>query len=64
MEVDKFDDLELYQKSFEIEAIGNQGVYDALNENRKKGIPIVFSINGKIYYELPDGTITSVSPFK
>ena len=64
MEVEKFNDLELYQRAFEIQLIGNQAVSKAKSENRKKGIPIVFSINGKIHYELPDGTITTKSPFK
>lgn len=32
--------------------------------SRRKGIPIVFSENGIIYYELPSGEITTKSPFE
>ncbi|MCP4213530.1 MAG: hypothetical protein GY765_02685 [bacterium] len=49
---------------FEIQSIGNRAVENTLKENRQKGIPIVFSKNGVVYYELPDGTITTESPFK
>ena len=64
MEVKKFSDLNLYLKRFEIESIGNQAVRKSQQENRKKGIPLVYSVDGKIYYELADGTITTDSPFK
>ncbi|MBO4778113.1 MAG: hypothetical protein J5588_06420 [Bacteroidales bacterium] len=64
MEVKKFSDLNLYLKGFEIESIGNQAVRKAQEENRKKGIPLVYSVDGKIYYELADGTVTTNSPFK
>jgi len=63
MEVDKLDDIKIYQDAFEIQRIGNEAVRRALEENRRKGIPIVFSINGVIYYELPSGEITTRSPF-
>jgi hypothetical protein len=39
----------------------------AMNEEKKKnkdlGIPAAFMHNGKILYELPDGTITPESPW-
>ncbi len=63
MQVDKFDDNGIYQRAWEIQRIGNEGVERALKENREKGIPIVFSRNGIIYYELPNGEITTKSPF-
>ena len=63
MEVKKFDDIELYQWADEIQKIGNEAVNAVLKENREKGIPIVFSEYGIIYYELPGGEITTVSPF-
>lgn len=55
---------ELYEQAIDIERIGNRGVQNVLNENRKLGLPNVFSENGKIFYELPDGQITDTSPFK
>ncbi len=64
MQVDKFDDIELYQEAFEIQRIGNEAVARVLKENKEKGIPIVFSRNGIVYYEMPDGEITTKSPFK
>jgi hypothetical protein len=64
MRVDKLDDLEIYQEAFEIQRIGNEGVRRVIKENKEKGIPIVFSRNGIIYYELPNGEITTKSPFE
>jgi len=63
MRVDKFDDLEFYQEAWEMQRIGNDAVNRVLKENKELGIPIVFSRNGIIYYELPNGEITTKSPF-
>lgn len=63
MEVKQFSDIELYLKGLEIESIGNQAVKRVQKENRKNGIPLVYSVDGKIYYELADGTVTTNSPF-
>ena len=43
--------------------IGNLAVRQAQLDNLKKGIPNVYSKNGKIYYQLPDLSITTESPF-
>ncbi len=64
MEVEKFDDLSLYQFAGEVIWIGNQAVRKACEENHRLGLPNVFTINGKIYYELPNGEITTESPLK
>jgi hypothetical protein len=64
MRVDKLDDIKIYQKALEIQRIGNEAINRVLKENKEKGIPIVFSKNGIIYYELPNGEITTKSPFK
>jgi hypothetical protein len=63
MEVKYFNDLSLIIKGFEIEAIGNKAIKKVQRENKKKGIPLVYSVDGKIYYELANGTITTESPF-
>jgi hypothetical protein len=55
--------LEAYERLLKITRIGNRAVRKAQEENRRKGIPNVYARNGKPYYELPDGTITTVSPF-
>lgn len=43
--------------------IGNRAVKKAQQENRRKGIPNVYSINGKIIFELPNGQLTTVYQF-
>lgn len=45
-----------------IAKIGKKAVNAVKTENRKKGIPIVFSEDGTVFYELPDGTVTTISP--
>lgn len=39
--------------------LGNRAIKKAQANNRKKGIPNVYCINGKIIFELPDGKITT-----
>ncbi|MFB6318657.1 MULTISPECIES: hypothetical protein [unclassified Saccharicrinis] len=64
MRFEKMDDLEVFQIGVEIEKIGNEAIKTVKKENRKMGIPLVFSRNGEIYYELPDGSVTKESPFR
>jgi len=64
MKVKKFKNLNLYKELVELTAIANRGVQMALDENRKKKIPVVFSMMNKIYYRLPNGKITRKSPFR
>lgn len=54
--------LELYKLAFEIESIGNEAVNKAKEENKEKGLPSIVSHNGKIMYELPDGSISLELP--
>jgi len=61
--VNALDNLELYQKVVQFTKIGNEAVHKAQEENRKLGIPSVYGRNGKVYFELPDGTITTESPW-
>lgn len=63
MQVDKFDDKDIYRVGSEIQEIGNRAIKNVIRENRELGIPLVFSKNGTIYYELPNGEITTESPF-
>ena len=60
----KIDNLDFYHSIREYVAIANRGVQMALEENVRRKIPIVFSMLGKTYYRLPNGTITTKSPFK
>ena len=40
-----------------INRIGNRAVAKAQEENRRLGIPNVYSINGTIFFQMPDGSI-------
>jgi len=57
-------DIQAFIQAAEFKRIGNRAVHKALEENRQLGIPNVFSRNGKLYYELPNGVITTEDPFK
>ena len=43
--------------------IGIRAAKRAQEENRKKGIPNVYDINGHLYYELPNGELTKEDPY-
>ena len=47
-----------------IQMIGNDAVREAQRKNLENGIPNVYSKNGVLYYQLPDGTITMKNPFE
>lgn len=64
MKIKKFNDVKLYQRLIEFTAILNRGVQMAIAENDRKGIASVFANQNKIFYKMPDGTITTKSPFK
>ena len=52
----------LFESLYEYVYAGRSAAEAVQEENRKLGIPNVYSMNGKIFYELPDGTITDVQP--
>ena len=56
--------VEVYEKIQELIRIGNRGVRNAQEENRRRGIPNVYSINGILYYELPNGELSREDPSK
>jgi len=47
----------------EIVRIGRRAVRKAQDENRRLGVPNVYSINGFLYYELPSGELTRTDPY-
>lgn len=47
-----------------IQQIGNDAVREAQKKNLANGIPNVYSKNGVLYFQLPDGTITMDNPFE
>jgi|GEM_PF-507607 len=59
----KYLDTDFYARSAAFRRIGNRAVREAQEENRRLGIPNVFSRAGRIYYELPNGEITTRDPF-
>ena len=52
----------VYEELIKLTKIGNRAVQKAQEENRQKGLPSVYSKNKRLYYELPDGTITMKNP--
>ncbi len=62
--VDSLNDDEINRKSAFFTEIGQRAVMEVREKNRRLGIPSPFMKDGKIHYELPDGTITDKSPFK
>ncbi|MEX2091360.1 MAG: hypothetical protein WD971_01720 [Pirellulales bacterium] len=55
---------EALSKGEEIERIGQRAVHEAQEENRRLGIPNVYSINGVLYWELPNGELSRTDPYK
>jgi hypothetical protein len=47
----------------ELVRIGRRAVANAQEENRRAGVPNVYSINGRIYYELPNGELSLEDPW-
>ena len=56
--------LETYKWAHETLQIANRAAKKAQEENREKGIPNVYDINGHLYYELPNGELTKEDPMK
>jgi len=48
----------------DITFLANKAVKLAQEENRKLGIPNVYSFKGTMIFELPDGTLTFENPFE
>ena len=48
---------ETYQRMAEFVRIGNRAVRQAQEENHRLGLPNIYSRNGKIIYEMPNGEI-------
>ena len=48
---------ETYEQMMEVIRIGNRAVRQAQEENHRLGLPNIYSRNGKIIYEMPNGEI-------
>ena len=49
--------IETYEKAFEYQRIGNRAARQAQEENHRFGLPNIYSRNGKMIYEMPDGKV-------
>lgn len=47
-----------------IQQIANNAVREAQRKSLENGVPNVYSKNGVLYFQLPDGTITMENPFE
>jgi hypothetical protein len=54
--------LKNYQFRDMVLRIGKKAVKEAQERSLKNGVPNVYSRNGKPYFEMPNGEITSVVP--
>lgn len=60
--MEPIEDKALLQRSNEIQTIGNKAVKNVQEANKEEGVPNVFSVDGKIFYEV-NGKITTSNPF-
>jgi len=56
-------DIDTYKLAAEFTRIGNEGVRKAQEDSRRAGVPLVYSINGILHWELPDGSLTTEDPW-
>ena len=54
---------ETYRQAAEFQRIGNRAVRRAQEESRLMNVPNVYSHNGSLFYELPDGSFSTEDPF-
>jgi hypothetical protein len=52
-----------YAKIDELLRIGSIAVSKAQDESRRLGVPNVYSINGRLYYETPSGELSTTDPY-
>ena len=63
MSEEKTIDLDTYRQASEWLRIGSRAVRKAQEESRRLGVPNVYAHNGRLFYELPNGDLTTVDPF-
>ena len=54
--------LEMYERADEFVRIGRLAVKEAQGESRRMGVANVYFINGRTYYELPNGEYSLTPP--
>ena len=56
-------DSATYSRIDDFLRIARSAVAKAQEESRKLGVPNVYSINGRVYFELPSGELSTVDPY-
>ena len=56
-------DLATYLRAEEMLRIARRAVRKAQEQSRRRGVPNVYSINGRLYYELPSGELSLTDPY-
>lgn len=54
---------ETYATIDELIRLGSIAIAQAQEDSRRLGIPNVYSINGRIYYETPTGDLSATDPY-
>ena len=54
---------EAYAEIEELMRIANRAFHHAQEESRRLGVPNVYSLNGILYYELPNGELSRTDPY-
>jgi hypothetical protein len=54
---------ETYVTIDDIVRVGNRAVANAQDESRRLGVPNVYSINGRLFYETSTGELSTVDPY-
>jgi hypothetical protein len=55
---------EALRRAEEVVRIGNEAVRAAQEESRRLGVPNVYSIDGILWYELPNGELSRNDPYE
>lgn len=55
-------DAEAFRVAARMSQVAQEAANFAIEENRRLGVPNVYSINGRIYYELPNGELSLEDP--
>lgn len=55
----QINNLAFYQNVQELTRIGNRAVHQAQERNRQLGVPNSYTINGILYFEKPNGELTT-----
>jgi hypothetical protein len=55
-------DAEAFRVAARMAQVAQEAANFAVEENRRLGVPNVYSINGRIYYELPSGELSLEDP--